>query len=717
MGESITDAIERVKGAADLRRYCESVLTPRGKTWVCPVCGSGTGPKATPAFSIRGQKWKCFSCGSSGDVIDLAGYVNGLEDTEEKVEAVASWAGVDGWQRGGGRESGGARQPAKAPDAPIEARVEEGVDQYVEGRRKVAEYIRTCQQRLTMLDPAQGVVWADERAGAYLEERGIDAVSAGLCGFGYDPGASGGKDASGGLCEKGRIVIPWTEGVGPCPDEGVYYYTARSLDPNVARDKYLKPKNDDVGGQPKVSDRALDKSVVFVVEGLMDAYAALLALDSSPEAGVIPLGGVGNAASVASTIAARRYGGTVVLMLDNDEKGIEKSKDMEAALEAAGVSFVSWPWKEGEHDPADSFRDDRAGFGSEVRAWAGGRAAEVAEERKLSQASETMTSTLTDPIDVLFSIHDLEDALDPLPTGLYELDHLLGGGLQPGSLHVVAAASSAGKTTLTLQICDFLAQHGTPVLFVTVEQRPDELVAKSLARVSASIHGVMDDGASITAMGMRNRLSRSKWSLDQLQRLRDAEDFYAGHIAPNVRFMYPNEERTSVEEIGKMASLMQIKYGKPPAIFIDYLQLLAPPDGFKSQDVRLAVDENIRMLRRLASILKVPVWVVSSVGRGAYFGSVDMGSFKESSGIEFGADVALGLQPRDMAEETSAAKTEGAMRQKGKQVEGEAREKSVRPVELLVLKNRFGPVRPLHGIPLTYHCARDLFRPEYKGQI
>ena len=713
MGESIADAIERVKDSADLRRYCEAFLTPKGKTWVCPICGSGTGPKGTPAFSIKGQKWKCFSCGNAGDVIDLAGHVNGLDSTEEKVEAVASWAGVEGWNHGGGYgfddvvavDNGDARQPVEAPDA----------DKYAEGRRKVAEYIRECQDRLTKLDPAQGVVWADERAGAYLEERGIDAVSAGMCGFGYDPDAYGGKDADGNFCERGRIVIPWTDGTGPVPDADVYFYTARSLDPDVAQDKYLKPKNDDVGGQPKVRDEALDRPVTFVVEGLMDAYAALLALDSASEASVIPLGGVGNVASVASTIAARRYDGTVVLMLDNDDKGVKASKDMGKTLKSAGVSFVLWPWKDGEHDPADSFRDDRSGFGSEVRSWASGRAAEAAEEVKRKQASEVVASTLIDPHDVLIAIHDLEDAPDPLSTGLHELDDVLGGGLQPGSLHAIAAASSAGKTTMTLQIADFLAQHGTPVLFVTIEQRPEELVAKSLARVSASLHGVKDDGASITAMGMRNRLLRGRWSLDQLQLFRNAEDFYDGHIAPNLRFMCPNEGRPSVEQVGKMASLMQIEHGKPAAVFIDYLQLLAPPDGFKSQDVRLAVDENIRLLRGLASTLKTPVWVVSSVGRGAYYGSVGMDSFKESSGIEFGCDVALGLQPRDMAEATNKAKSEGAMRQRGKQAEGEVRERSVRSVELLVLKNRFGPVRPLHGIPLTYHCAQDLFRPEYSG--
>lgn len=65
-----------------LPEYAAAMLTQsRGKSqYNCPFCGSGTGKKATGAFTIYpdSNKFICFSCGRTGDIFDLIQQVEGI---------------------------------------------------------------------------------------------------------------------------------------------------------------------------------------------------------------------------------------------------------------------------------------------------------------------------------------------------------------------------------------------------------------------------------------------------------------------------------------------------------------------------------------------------------------------------------------------------------------------------------------------------------------
>jgi len=63
-----------------------------------------------------------------------------------------------------------------------------------------------------------------------------------------------------------------------------------------------------------------------------------------------------------------------------------------------------------------------------------------------------------------------------LPTGMGELDRVLGGGLVPGAVILVGGDPGVGKSTLLLQAAAGLARQGRPVLYVSGEE--------SLAQVS-----------------------------------------------------------------------------------------------------------------------------------------------------------------------------------------------------------------------------------------
>jgi DNA repair protein RadA/Sms len=56
------------------------------------------------------------------------------------------------------------------------------------------------------------------------------------------------------------------------------------------------------------------------------------------------------------------------------------------------------------------------------------------------------------------------------PTGETELDRVLGGGLVPGSVVLLAGEPGAGKSTLSLSIAARTAREGAPTLYVTGEE-------------------------------------------------------------------------------------------------------------------------------------------------------------------------------------------------------------------------------------------------------
>lgn len=75
--------IEQLRGY--LRSYVEQITEPsRGANkYICPLCGSGTGPSGTGAFSLENEKkWRCFACDNGGDLFDLIGKVENIPDSD-----------------------------------------------------------------------------------------------------------------------------------------------------------------------------------------------------------------------------------------------------------------------------------------------------------------------------------------------------------------------------------------------------------------------------------------------------------------------------------------------------------------------------------------------------------------------------------------------------------------------------------------------------------
>ena len=79
------------------------------------------------------------------------------------------------------------------------------------------------------------------------------------------------------------------------------------------------------------------------------------------------------------------------------------------------------------------------------------------------------------------------------PTGVVELDRVLGGGLVPGSVTLLGGEPGIGKSTLLLQVLASIAASGGPCLLVSAEESAPQV------RIRAGRLGTVPDGLLVLA--------------------------------------------------------------------------------------------------------------------------------------------------------------------------------------------------------------------------
>ena len=91
----------------------------------------------------------------------------------------------------------------------------------------------------------------------------------------------------------------------------------------------------------------------------------------------------------------------------------------------------------------------------------------------------------------VLSIRDIEaDDQMHQPTGMEELDRVLGGGIVEGSMTLLGGEPGVGKSTLLLQICSMLAQAGKTVLYISGEESARQIKLRA-KRVGAGHEGLL----------------------------------------------------------------------------------------------------------------------------------------------------------------------------------------------------------------------------------
>lgn len=328
------------------------------------------------------------------------------------------------------------------------------------------------------------------------------------------------------------------------------------------------------------------------------------------------------------------------------------------------------------------------------------------ERRAEANRMQLLDMGVHDTFDVLTELAAGTADREPVPTGLSNVDDLLGGGLPTGGLTIIGALSSAGKTTICNQIADNVAAEGGQVLFVSCEQSRFEVVAMSVSRMVRQIPTRNGGHYIAPRAAIQSARARAGWGGPLWTAFNTACTEYSTRISPRMHVMEPNGQPTTAD-IRRAAEAIRRQTGAAPFVVVDYLQLLAPEN--EHMDERRAVGANTLALRQMARDLDTCVLLISALNRASYGEGVTMSAFRESSAIEYSSDLLLALEPQGMSRRLLDTKGD-RQRQEAREIVAEFRDSAVKDVELRVLKNRAGAV-PRDGATLTFEAASSFFYP------
>jgi len=218
-------------------------------------------------------------------------------------------------------------------------------------------------------------------------------------------------------------------------------------------------------------------------------------------------------------------------------------------------------------------------------------------------------------------------------TGFTRLDDALGGGLESQRLLVLLGAPGVGKTAFTNQVADHVANSGRPVLYVTSEDRPYDLLAKTLARIgqvkcyTAVLKGWETERTKINAA---LAMAAERKSSERLRYV----DASSG-LALSTMKALAEEHFTRYTQAGQ------------GVLIVDYLQRLARAQRDlvgTGRDLREVVTLLTEQLRAVAVDLDCTVLALASQNRASgYNGNNSLASAKESGDIEYTSDALMAL--------------------------------------------------------------------------
>ena len=635
-------AREEIK--ARLKEFVESVTERSSRAgsnmYICPICGSGSGSHGTGAFSITGDKWKCFSCGKGGDIFDLIGELHHTTNYNEQLQAAADKFGII--------LDSGYKTDAKKEFTPIKNNAADR-----EPEQDYMGFIIESAQKIDQTDYHRGITLAT-----------LQRYKVGYCENWKHPKAPQAPATP-------RLIIPTSR----------YSYLARDIRASIPpeQQRYDKAK---VGKIHFLNYKKLYSAVqpIYIVEGEIDALSII---DAGGEA--IGLGSTTMVGKFLSLLEKQPPAQPLIIALDNDKEKENGKKPGEEAtaqlingtqrqkgLQGLNIPFYCYNVAGEYKDANEALQANRAAFTAAVEQGVKecieqqSKAAQEEKERYLSTSAAAYIQKFIDGI---------ADSVNTpyISTGFNRLDTILDGGLYEG-LYIVGAISSLGKTTLITQIADQIAQQGTDVLIFSLEMARTELMSKSISR--HTIKSVLDNGGDMknakTARGITTGERYKHYSTAEKELIKDAIKSY-GEYAEHI-YILEGIGDVGVTEIRDAVQRHISITGNTPVVIVDYLQILAPADVRASD--KQNTDKAVLELKRISRDHKLPILGISSFNRENYSNAVTMAAFKESGAIEYGCDVLIGLQLRGAGDKNFDA--------------NEAKKKSPREIELVILKNRNG---------------------------
>ena len=206
-----------------------------------------------------------------------------------------------------------------------------------------------------------------------------------------------------------------------------------------------------------------------------------------------------------------------------------------------------------------------------------------------------------------------------VPTGFVDLDEMT-RGLQGGDLIIIAARPSMGKTSLVLNIAQYVAaQPDLTVGFFSLEMSKESLFIRMLtSEAQIDSHRLMSGAVGHKDYG---RISHALESLS------------------GMRLFIDDTANIGVLEMRAKSRRLQSEHGLS-LIIIDYIQLMSGRGRFENRTLELASIS--RSLKGLAKELSVPIIILSQLSRAPESRSdhrPQLSDLRESGALEQDADL------------------------------------------------------------------------------
>ena len=544
------------------------------------------------SFDQRRNRCHCFSCGVDYDIFDVIGLETGLSG-KELFEHTYKMFGinVDYQNYTSDTSSKSISHPESKTKVDINKKSQN------ENREPLTDFFAKCHAAVEKTD--------------YWKKRGLSKAIIDAYNLGYWE-------------EKKRFVIP----------TGEFSYNARATWEADKKERYLKPKGQFELFNLKVIPLA--EQPVFVVEGEFDALSII-------EAGgiAVALGSSSNLRFI-EFLKSNRPKYPLILALDNDEAGRVGEAKLSDELTKIQVEFVDADITGDFKDANEALIGDREVFIQNVMNARNNVLSLLEEKRQKEEQAYYQTSAVNGLSEFIADIEKRHNR-DCVSTGFENLDEILDGGFYPG-LYIIGAISSLGKTTFALQVADNAAKKGQDVLVFSLEMGKQELIAKSISRLSfqkCKNWGSDLDFATTTRNLMNGKSLNSKERVDFLNECIKGYADYAGRI-----YYHIGIGDIGVEKINAVIARHIKITGRKPLVIIDYLQIIAPFD-MRATD-KQNTDKAVVELKRASRDYDVPIFAISSFNRENYTSPVNIASFKESGAIEYTSDVLMALQFKGM---------------------------------------------------------------------
>jgi replicative DNA helicase len=276
------------------------------------------------------------------------------------------------------------------------------------------------------------------------------------------------------------------------------------------------------------------------------------------------------------------------------------------------------------------------------------------------------------------AVHEIDDILQHkgklrgIGTGFTELDKLT-DGLQRGSMIVIAARPSMGKTSLAMNIAEHVAilnsENPMPVGVFSLEMPAMQLIIRMMC--------------SVGEVSM-NRIRRGLSTDVEYKSLIAA----AGKIS-NAKILIDDTGDLTIMELRAKARRMKLNHNVQ-LLVVDYLQLMRAPVRSNYDNRQQEIAAISGGLKALAKELNIPVIVLSQLNREAEKregGQPRLSDLRESGAIEQDADVVALIAPKDDKKDEEVVAEE------------------ITQALLIIAKNRNGPQGK---VPLQFR--RDITR-------